>query len=381
MRNIKAAILGLTALAGLPLLATQPASAQLFGGGGCNCGTILQYHRETQQVIGNKVEETGRKIIQALTGSTENYNLIDALQGSTAETGAHIDRTVEAAQRIADAQELNATKRLRDEFRAKAESGEYDPNPVACLLIDMFSGEGGGGGGQQSGGGSNGSDLVNRVAEWGSGQHPAVQAGGTTLSKYIVDQQLALGTRASDFSILMENPTMDLEGENGAAATHMMQTLFYPAPPRPLTESDLATPAGQAEAAWRGYVDTALSAAQRGVAYSLNMRSPVGPSGPYKTIVEDQIANGAYKTPLGNQISELQQLEIRALARYAPSEQAVLDRQNMNQKALLMELVDQMALQNRMTYMQLNLDSNNSVTLATIASLLAQGKTRNVGQQ
>lgn len=379
MKTIKILLSTVLATSGLMLASAVPAQAQF--GGGCNCGTILQYHRDTQRIIGDKVEETGRKIIQALTGSNENYNLIDALQGSTAETGAHIDRTVEANKRIADAQAMNDTKRLRDEFRARAESGEFDPSPVACLLIDMFSGSGGGGQGQGPAGGMNGSDIMNLATEWGSGNHPAVQQGGTALGKYIVDSRLALGGKSTDWSLVFENPTMNLEGDNGEAIRRMNETLFYPAPPRPLTESELATPAGTAEAARREYVDDVISIAQRGVAFGMNMRAPVGPSAPYKVLVDDQIAPGAYTTELGDSISELQQLEIRALARYAPSEEAVLDRQNMNEKALLMELIDQMALSNRMQYMQLNLDSTNAGTLAAVVSLLAQGRTGNIAAQ
>jgi hypothetical protein len=360
----------------LMLAATAPAVAQ-----GCNCGTILQYHRDTQRIIGDKIDESATRIIRALTGQDENYNLIDALQGHAAETGAHIDRTVEASERIEDAAQLNETKRLRDEFRARAESGDFDPNPVACLLMDLFSGSGGTGGQQGGVGGMNGSDVMNAAVEWGSGNHPAIQAGGTALGKYIVDRDLALGGKSTDWSLVFENPTMDMEGDNGEAIARMTETLFYPAPPRPLTASELETPAGLAEAARREYVDDVISMAQRGVAFGMNMRAAVGPSAPYKVIVDDQIAKGAYTTPLGDTISELQQLEIRTLARYAPSEQAVLDRQNMNQKALLMELIDQMALSNRMQYMQLNLDSTNAGTLAAITSLLAQGRTGNIAAQ
>lgn len=375
MKTIKILLSTVLATSGLMLVATAPAQAQV----GCNCGTILQFHRDTQRIIGDKIDETGRKIIQALTGSTENYNLIDALQGSTAETGAHIDRTVEANKRIADAQAMNDTKRLRDEFRARAESGEFDPSPVACLLLDMFSGTGGGG--QTTPGGMNGSDIMNLVTEWGSGKHPAVQQGGTALGKYIVDSRLALAGKSTDWSLVFENPTMDLEGDKGEAVRRMTETLFYPAPPRPLTESEIATPAGTAEAARREYVDDVSSIAQRGVAFGMNMRAAVGPSAPYKVLVEDQIAPGAYTTPLGDTISELQQLEIRSLARYAPSEQSVLDRQNMNEKALLMEIIDQMSLANRMQYMQLNLDSTNAGALAAVVSLLAQGRTGNIAAQ
>lgn len=365
------------ATTGMMFVSAAPALAQA----GCNCGTILQYHRDTQRIIGDKVEETGNKIIKALTGSSENYNLIDALKGHAGETGAHIDRTVEAQKRIADAQALNDTKRLRDEFRARAESGEFDPSPVACLLLDMFSGSGGGQGQGTVTGGMNGSDIMNAVTEWGSGNHPAIQAGGTALGKYIVDSRLALGGKSTDWSLVYGHPTMDMDGDNGEAIRRMNETLFYPSPPRPLTTSELATPAGAAEAARREYVDDVMSLAQRGLAFSMNMTSAVGPSAPYKVIVDNQIAKGAYTTELRDTLSELQQIEIRTLARYAPSEQAVLDRQNMNDKALLMEIIDQMALSNRMQYMQLNLDSTNAGTLAAIASLLAQGRTGNIAAQ
>lgn len=379
MKTINLLLSTVLASSALMLGSTAPAMAQF---GGCNCGTILQYHRDTQRIIGDKIDESATRIIRALTGQDESYNLIDALQGHAAETGAHIDRTVEASERIEDAAQLNETKRLRDEFRARAESGDFDPNPVACLLLDMFSGQGGGTGGQSGGaGGMNGSDVMNAAMEWGSGNHPAIQAGGTALGKYIVDRDLALGGKSTDWSLVFENPTMDMEGDNGEAIARMTETLFYPAPPRPLTASELETPAGLAEAARREYVDDVISMAQRGVAFGMNMRAAVGPSAPYKVLVDDQIAEGAYTTPLGDSISELQQLEIRALARYAPSEQAVLDRQNMNQKALLMELIDQMALSNRMQYMQLNLESTNAGTLAAITSLLAQGRTGNIAAQ
>lgn len=327
---------------------------------GCNCGTIRGFHSETRRIIGDKIDKAAQDIIQAL-------------KGHSAQESAFTDRTVEAAKRIADAEQLNDTMRERMLIRAEAESGKFDPNPIACLIASLFSG-----GGRTGAGGGNGSDAINRYASWASGAHPAVMAGGAELGKFHVDQQKQMQGKSTDFSIPYQHPTMPA---NDPSVQAMVNNLLMATPPRPITEAEAKTPAGVAETANREKVLAATRGAAQGLAFSMNMRTPVGPSAPYQALLTKEAAPGAYNNPIPGTISELQQIDIRTVARYAPSQAALLRRGAMNEKALLMEVIDELSITNRLLYMQVELESRNTLAFAAVTGLLADGKVKTIPAQ
>lgn len=349
--SLSIAIFG-ASLAGGTMFAT-PADAS-----GCNCGTIRGFHQETRNYLADRIREAADRIIEAL-------------KGHSAQNSAFLDKQIEANKRIADAEQVNDTMRERMKIRAEAESGKFDPNPVACLIASLFSG-GGGGAGQ---GGGNGSDAINGFAAWASGANPAVMAGGAALGKYITDQQKQMGGKSTDFSVPYQHPTMPA---NDPAVQAMVNNLLMAAPPRPITEAESKTPVGVAEIARREQVNAALRASAQGLAFSLNMRTPVAPAAPYKALLAKESAPGSYNNPIPETIAELQQLDIRTIARYAPNEASLLRRGAMNEKALLMEIVDELSIANRLAYMNVELDSRNSVALAAITGLLADGKVKSI---
>lgn len=327
---------------------------------GCNCGTIRGYHQETRNYLADRIREAADRIIEAL-------------KGHSAQNSAFQDKQIEANKRIADAEQVNDTMRERMLIRAEAESGKFDPNPVACLIASLFQG-----GGSPGAGGGNGSDAVNAFATWSSGAHPAVMAGGAALGKFLTDQQKSMEGKSTDFSIPYQHPTMP---DGDPALQAMVNNLLMAAPPRPITEKEATTPAGVAEVAKREQVNAALRASAQGLAFSLNMRTPVGPAGPYQALLQKESAPGAYNNPIPETISELQQLDIRTVARYAPNDAALIRRGQMNEKALLMEIVDELSIANRLAYMNVELESRNAAALAAITGLLADGKLRTIAPQ
>ena len=149
----------------------RPASA-LFGGGGTGVIPVIrEQHSRTRNHVSQEHDQTREQVVNAIEQQTTDLSdhldlkfdiLIEALRGQARENSNYQQMQVEAAQRVEDAAQVNETNRLKDEFRAKAESGEFDPNPFSCMMIDMFASDGGGGGG----GATSGSDVARSTAAW-----------------------------------------------------------------------------------------------------------------------------------------------------------------------------------------------------------------------
>ncbi|MFG6083429.1 hypothetical protein ACEUZ9_004689 [Paracoccus litorisediminis] len=296
--------------------------------------------------------------------------LTEALRAATGENSSYSDKQIEADKRITDANAMNDTQRLRQEFRAKAESGEFDPDPGICLIAGLFGGDGSGTT-ERSLGSTTAANALGSI----SGSDAAVQAGGTALAKSIVDDRLryanSLGVPDSSVNAaaLVINSTINDESENAKEAlTRLVRNLVMPTPPKPVTASELRTPEGQARAAAQTVQMTRAAAAAESVAMVLNMRDDVGDTtDEWRAYIED-IAG--YNRPVGERMSELQGIEIRTLRYYAPSEDALDTRNKMSEKGLAQVMVDQMALANRIAYLQLELDSRRAIVETQILSAL-----------
>lgn len=321
---------------------------------------VRDVEREVRSVEA-EIQATGEKIIQAL-------------RLATGESSSYADKQIEAMRRFADAGQQNDSERLRQEFRAKAEGGEFDPSPSICLLAGLFRGEG------ASGPGSIGTQATQRVALAASGGDPAVLAGGTTLARAVMDRRAAsLGLMGVedptvDPAAILMNPTIQADGENAPAFDQLLQNMIDPNPPRPILESEMATPEGVVRAKRRSIQETRNNANREVIAMLANMRSPVQPidgeeGGSFQSYIDD-ISNYNRPIPEDGMISELQALDIRTLRYYAPNPEVFQARAAMSEKGLLQELLDAVSINNRLLFIQLELDSRRAAVETQMLSIM-----------
>jgi hypothetical protein len=301
--------------------------------------------------------------------------IIAALRGHSGEQSAHQNRAVEANRRIVDAAQQNDAQRLRQEFRAKAESGNFDPNPDICLLAGLYRG-----------GGSapavpTGSRVVGNAAAMASGADPAVREGGTRFARSIVDDKLAfeglLGVPdpTTNSAAILANPSLPDFAQGSPedqAMQRLVRNLVDPNPPRPVTSEELRTPEGVQRAAARAIQETRNSASGEVVTMLMNMRELVQPvTAEGFQAFHDDIAN--YNRPwpgVGGEISELQAIDIRTLRYYAPKPEIFHDRSTWTEKQLLQALLDAVSVGNRIGYLQLELDTRTAMLQTQILSAL-----------
>ena len=82
----------------------------------CACQSVLTW--QVQAANANRDSNTDR--------------LVEAIQAAAGQISAYTDKASAAAEKIQDASDLNASMRVREELRASAEGGRYDPAAGAC---------------------------------------------------------------------------------------------------------------------------------------------------------------------------------------------------------------------------------------------------------
>lgn len=294
--------------------------------------------------------------------------IIEALRKHAGEGSSYADKQIEAMKRFEDGAQQNAVQRQKDAIRAEAESGKFDPSPVSCLLAGLFGGGGGGGGGSAELG--QGSAAARSVSGAMSGNDQAVLKGGTELAASVVQSVRPFQGRADgtvDPAIILENPTLDMsDAETAEVVERMMRNGINSTPEKPVTTEEMRTPEGVARAAKLQETSTRNNAALEVLAMVLNMKKPLVSSSTYQAYIDES----AYNRAVPDMISELQGIDIRTVRFYAPNQKAVKDRQNMTDRALLMELVDLMSINTRIAYLSLEMQSRQAVVDAfTLAKL------------
>jgi hypothetical protein len=370
----------------LTLLSASPAFA-LFGGGG-NCAsptTVRNAHDGTRDVIREEHEATRDAIITAIEEQTVDLTdkmeettrrIIEAMALAAAQNTAVVQQQTEAGRRIADAQELNDTDRLRQQVRAAAESGAFDPNPFSCQLADIFEAN------QGSGAATDGAAVTQQAVNRVTGEDEDVQAGGARVARSVVDARDEYdgfqGSRnaTTDWSLVLENPTIDLsDPDMQGVLGWVVSNSIDATPERAMTDAELQTPEGMARAAEAQQRLARQRAAIETINMSLNMRTPVlTDNGTYRGMADDS----AYNRPVGDRLSELQQLDIQTVYHYAPGPNRLygtggqengLD--DMNEKGWLEEIHRIMSINARINYVRLELENRNAITNALILAALS----------
>jgi len=332
---------------------------------------VRAQHNQTRSHVSKENDKVREQVKTSIELQTEL--LIEALKGQARENSNYQQMQVEGAQRIEDAAQINHTNRLKDEFRAKAESGAFDPNPFACMLADIFGGQGGGGGGATG----NGSDVAARVGDWYKGTNPVVQEGGVALAKHISDKKDEFAgykdklDATTDWSLLLENPSIDLTDPKMAeVAEIIVRNGLDSTPARQINDAEKLTPSGLDRIAKRSETDTRIGAANESIKMALNMVSQVM-EGEARDEMAKLAEQSAYNRPIPSKISELQQLDIMTVWHYAPTG----DRHDtfsagMSETAWLQEIHHVMSVNTRIQYLQLELMTRDAVVGAYTLSTM-----------
>lgn len=333
----------------------------------CRCGAINGFHAETRRHVSEETTEAAGRIVGALKSlSRQNSN--------------YLDRQVEANRRMADGEAQNEARLARSLIRAEAESGRHDPNPDFCLLVDsalvpalperhQISGING---------------VTGAATDWSAGHVPVVRENGMRMAAWLAKERERLrdvggamdATTDWDFALSRKTlPTDDPEVRE--ALSRLIANTVDPFPPRPLTEGDLKTPAGLAEAVRRRAAEARNRAAIAAIGTVLEFAEPAHPATPYRNIA----AQSRRVQELPELLSERQTLDIRIAAYNEPNAETLDRRHSKTERALLQDLIDLQSLNARISYLRLSQEAGNTVLLAAILGILTDGTTANLVPQ
>ena len=372
-------LLTLTTALGVTLLISSPAhphascTAAVRSEHGTTRNVITGEHEATRTAIKLAIEEQTADLKEKMEETTQR--IILALANGAAQNTAVIQQQTEAGRRIADAQELNETDRMRQQVRAKAESGAFDPNPFSCQLLDIFE-AGRGGGAPMSGQGVT-QQAVNRI----NGNDAAVQAGGARVARSVVDARdefagfQGSANPTTDWSLMLNEPTIDLSNPDMQGVLGWVVANSVDATPeRAMTEAELSTPEGMARAAEAQQRLARQRAAIETINMSLNMRTPVlTDNGTYSGMASDSL----YNRPVPESLSELQQLDIQTVYHYAPGPNRLNGTngedglEGMSEKGWLQEIHRITAINARINFIRLELENRSAITSALILAALS----------
>ncbi|WP_411840044.1 hypothetical protein [Paracoccus sp. ME4] len=330
----------------------------------------LRTLNQNTKSVGDNVKDVERQVENSVKEAADR--IIAALRNHSGEQSAYQDKQIEASRRITDAAEMNQTQRMRQEFRAKAESGAYDPNPGLCLLSGLYRDDG------SAPETPRGSTTVAAAKALANGADPAVQEGTTARDSRQFAERKALASAmgsndaTADVAAILQNPTITMETENDRrAAERLVRNLVDPVPPVPVTSNEIVSAGGLARAAARTRQETRNSTSGEVIAMLMNMRTQVGDTEPWQPYLDD-ISN--YNRPVGDRLSELQQIDIRTLRHYAPKPEVFQERAAWSDRQLLQEILDVQSINTRIAFLQLELDSRRAAVETQMLSIMNNGK-------
>lgn len=359
------------------LLAVAAAGMHVAGvaeSAGCNCGAIRALHQETRQTVRDENRSASERVGRSIERQTGT--LVDALRSHARENSNHQLMQAEAARRIEDAAQINAANRLRDEFRAEAESGLHDPNPFSCLLVDAAVR----GGGLVPTAKTGGRAVTGQVSDWIAGKDEAVLLGGAALSKRVADQREEFAgyggsARATtDWGLLLDQPSVDFSDPAMAElAGIIVRNGIESTPERAVGTEELLTPLGLDRVAAMEEKGSRLLAASESIGMALDIRAAVLAGEPVEAY-RAMAADSAYDRTVPDALSELQQLDILTAWNFAPAGERLDVLSNaggMSERAWLYELHRAMSLNARINYLRLEIESRGAIVNAMILATLA----------
>ena len=326
---------------------------------GCPCGVVQAYHGDTKDWVTQETTEAATRIIEALRAQTK-------------QTSSHIDRQVEASKRLADGQEQSASMRMREHFRARAESGEFDPNPDYCLLVDMADSQS-----HSMKPSRQFAALDAALDQWSSGAAAPVAEGGLRLAAWLnaegreIDEATGIPGVTTDWELVNEHPTLPIELHGAPnAIVRLVANTVDPVPPPALTEEELKTPTGLSESVVRKAVETRKNAARSALSLSLQLAMPRHDAAIFRTLA----GRANYSTDIPDLISDIQAIDIRTMSYFSPNADTLEERHGKPVKALLQDLIDLQSIQARISYLRLLQETRNAAMLAAQLGILTDGQ-------
>ena len=222
------------------------------------------------------------------------------------------------------------------------------------------------------------------AAAWSRGEPEPVAANGIRMAAYLarereqIKQAGGAEDATTEWQTMLNHPTLKLDDELvRRALPRLIANSVDPFPPKPLSDDELRTPAGLSEAVRRRAAEARNQAAIASIELSLEMASPSLAAGPYRAIAR----RTRYEQTIPETISELQALEIRAMAYFSPEPETLEMRHAKTERALLQDLIDLQALNARIAYLRLLQESRAAIVQAAMLGLLTDGTTSNIGLQ
>ena len=326
-------------------------------GPGCQCGAISSFHSATRSHVSKETTLAAREIIEAL-------------QAHSAQQSKYLDRQVEAQKRITDAEQQIHSRRLREKFRAEAESGRFDPNPDFCHLVDLSSQ----GAPKQN---QLAKEIINvTTANWSLGNNEIVQKNGIRMAAWLQKEKKTIGVideieqPTIDWSLVTDQPTIPInEPYTIEAISRLVSNTVDPIPPIPIPESLMITPNGLSEAVIRDSIHARKNAAMKAIEHTVKLNLPSEPAEIYQNFA---LLSG-YKEEILEQVSPMQALDIRTMMYFAPTLDTLKSRQQKNEKALLQDLIDLTSLNTKINYLRLEQELRTALVLASILSVQTDG--------
>lgn len=352
-------------------------SGSAFAGGwatsfqGENIITALKSNDNNTVTVGENVKDVERQLKSEL--QTLGNRLEAALRASRGEGSAYADKQIEATKRLMDASEQNEVQNMRNAVRAAAESGDFDPDPDACLLIDIFNTPG-----TTSSYISTGQELVASAQSLNSGADPAVRQGGGALARAVVNDREAYADAFDGFSdatvdpgVLTLQKTIDVSDPDQAAALERLtRNMIDPNPPKPVTALEITTPAGVARAHAQSARATRNNATAAWIAYNTERNKAIGPVTSAHQKMIDGIPGYEDRSNLGTQLSEWQLLEIFNLSDYQKTSEEGGEAASWTEKQLLARILRQIAIGNRIAYLDAEVNTHIAAMTSQILSTL-----------
>lgn len=303
-------------------------------------------------------ESTLRRVnsnLSDLKGIMNDFHrsLVELLRLSTGESSAYADKQIEATKRLMDAEQQNNAVLERQRIRAYAESGIYDPDPNACLIVDMFLNRANNRAPSEGSGSRAAGSVMNDI----TGGSEAVRNGPAAAAAEVLGNVRPLsanGLEIADGTVdtryWVNGSTIDFSDANVAAAYQgALRNLVAPLPERPVTSEEIAAdPEAAARAARLQGVNARRGVAMNALAMTGNMRDPRGDSRPFINALRE--AQVTYNRPVPDQISEMSQIEMSVLALYATPVA-----RSTNPTVVLQEIRRSLELMARMQYISLEL--------------------------
>jgi len=335
-------------------------------GPGCQCGTIGSFHQSTRYHVSKEATKAARDIIEAL-------------QAHSRQQSSYLDRQVEAQKRLVDGEQQNHSMRLREEFRAEAESGRYDPNGDFCHLVDLSLIR------ERNRVKKVPPQIITRaVGDWSGGKPEIVRKNGIHLAAWLPREKEAIGSigtveqPTTDWGLVNDHATIAAEQPKVMEAVYrLVANTVDPLPPIPLSEQNLQTPGGLSEAVLRDTIAARKQAATSLIEFAIGLSLPSESSEGYKVLAEQS----HYQSEIPDQISQLQALDIRTSRYFSPTVVTLQVRHEKNERALLQDLIDLNSLNTRLNYLRLVQETRTSIALAAILGTITDNSYGNIAPQ